>query len=61
MVKKVYPQINEYLKKSDIDKSQISGIMEVYKGVRYNKKIEIIVPLDNQVQFLSLYDKNPKN
>lgn len=57
----MYPQINEYLKKSDIDKSQISGIMEVYKGVRYNKKIEIIVPLDNQAQFLSLYDKNPKN
>ncbi len=45
MVKKVYPQIHDYLKKQDVNESDISGIMEVYKCVRSDKKIEIIVPL----------------
>lgn len=48
MIKKVYPQINEYLKKRDYDENQMSGMMELYKFLRSDKKIQIIVPLENQ-------------
>ena len=48
MVKNVYPKIKEYLQKLNIDKSKMSGIMEMFKCVRSDKKIEIIVPLTSR-------------
>lgn len=59
MVKKVYPQINEYLKKTDtINAGEVPGFMEVYKCAREDKKLEVIVPVENGEQFRSLWSKN---
>jgi hypothetical protein len=45
MIKKVYSELGQYLKKNEI--TNIKGVLEIYHCQGKNKNIETCIPLEN--------------